>query len=215
MVVPLMHPGQPVSLAIDAANSCAQDLPVLRVFSHASSAVSSASFPLARLAWHFRMHAISLPSAFAAPASHFALAAGGMEPVSSSHVTWALSLAFPFRPVDHDGRLSVQFGIPSGGQEDGASTPSQEVQVPPLALQPPVRTQLLNPVKPVTVHASPRVPTRTMSPLGAFTVTLHGAPTDGCVMLPSSHDESVSGPPPELLTEKSKVVRAQVGAPPQ
>ena len=65
------------------------------------------------------------------------------------------------------------------------------------------------------VHASPRVPTRTMSPLGAFTVTLHAAPTDGCVMLPSSHDESVTGPPPELLTEKLKIVRVQLGAPPQ
>jgi len=135
-----------------------------------------------------------------------ALAAGGMEPVSSSHVTWALSLAFPFRPVEHDGRLSVQFGIPSGGQEVGASTPLQAVHVPPLALQPPVRTQTANPVKPETVHALPRVPTTVMSPLGAFTVTLHGADADGCVMLPSSHDESVNGPPPELLTEKLKVV---------
>jgi hypothetical protein len=34
------------------------DLPA-SVFSHESSAVSLASFPLARLAWHFRMHAIS------------------------------------------------------------------------------------------------------------------------------------------------------------
>ena len=85
MVVPLMHDGQPDSFAIDAANTCAQDLPVLRVFSHASSAVSSASFPLARLAWHLARHAIYLPAAFAAPDSHFALAdfGVGMSPVSS------------------------------------------------------------------------------------------------------------------------------------
>ena len=126
--------------------------------------------------------------------------------VVGEHVTWAVSLAFPFKPVEHDGRLSVQFGIPSGGQEVGASTPLQAVHVPPLALQPPVRTQTANPVNPERVHASPMVPIRVMSPLGAFTVTLHAAPADGCVMLPSSHDESVNGPPPELLTEKVKVV---------
>ena len=126
--------------------------------------------------------------------------------VVGEHVTWAVSLAFPFKPVEHDGRLSVQFGIPSGGQEVGASTPLQAVHVPPLALQPPVRTQTANPVNPERVHASPMVPIRVMSPLGAFTVTLHAAPADGCVMLPSSHDESVNGPPPELLTEKLKVV---------
>ena len=67
MVVPLMHAGQPFSLAIAAAKSAVQDLPA-SVFSHASSAVSSASFPLARLAWHLRMHAISLSAAFPAPA---------------------------------------------------------------------------------------------------------------------------------------------------
>ena len=84
MVVPLMHAGQPDSLAIDAANFAVQALPA-SVFSHASSAVSSASFPLARLAWHLSMHPISLPAAFAAPASHFALGdfAVGMSPVSS------------------------------------------------------------------------------------------------------------------------------------
>src|SRR6516164_6606162 len=84
MVVPLMHAGQPFSLAIAPANFAVQDFPA-GVFSHESSAVSSASFPLARLAWHLSMHAISLPAAFAAPASHFALAdfAVGMSPVSS------------------------------------------------------------------------------------------------------------------------------------
>src|SRR6516164_11447895 len=84
MVVPLMHAGQPVSLAIDSANFAVQDLPT-RVVSHESSAVSSASFPLARLAWHLRMHAISLSAAFPAPDSHFAvgLLAGGRKPVSS------------------------------------------------------------------------------------------------------------------------------------
>jgi hypothetical protein len=84
MVVPLMQAGQPDSLAIDAANFAVQELPA-SVFSHESSAVSSASFPLARLAWHFPMHATSLPAAFAAPASHFALAdfGGGMSPLSS------------------------------------------------------------------------------------------------------------------------------------
>src|SRR5262252_5604834 len=82
MVVPLMQDGQPFSLAMAAAKSAVQDFPT-SVFSHESSAVSSASFPLARLAWHLRMHAISLSTAFAAPASHFALAAGGTKPVSS------------------------------------------------------------------------------------------------------------------------------------
>src|SRR6516162_1984063 len=84
MVVPLMHAGQPDSLEIARVNFATQDFPA-SVFSHASSAVSSASFPLARLAWHLSMHAISLPAAFAAPASHFAvgLLAGGMKPVSS------------------------------------------------------------------------------------------------------------------------------------
>src|SRR6516165_157725 len=84
MVVPLMHAGQPFSLAMDAANFAEQDLPA-SVFSHESSAVSSASFPLARSAWHLKMQAISLLAAFAAPASHFAVAlfGGGMKPVSS------------------------------------------------------------------------------------------------------------------------------------
>ena len=84
MVVPLMHAGQNDSLAIDAVNFAAQDLPA-SVFSQESSAVSSASFPLARLAWHLSMHAISLPAAFPAPASHFATVdfAGGIKPVSS------------------------------------------------------------------------------------------------------------------------------------
>ena len=45
MVVPLMHIGQPDSLAIDPANFAVQDFPA-SVFSHESSAVSSASFPL-------------------------------------------------------------------------------------------------------------------------------------------------------------------------
>src|SRR6516165_12163161 len=84
MVVPLMHDGQPDSFAMDAANFAVQDLPT-SVFSHESSAVSSASFRLARLAWHLRMHAISLSTAFPAPASHFAMVdfAGGTKPVSS------------------------------------------------------------------------------------------------------------------------------------
>src|SRR6516165_6984855 len=84
MVVPLMQDGQPVSLAIDAANFAVQDFPA-SVFSHASSAVSSTSLPLKRLAWHLPMHASSFASAFAAPASHFALAdfGTGTVPVSS------------------------------------------------------------------------------------------------------------------------------------
>src|SRR6516225_10378636 len=84
MLVPLMQDGQPDSLAMVAANFAVQDFPT-SVFSHESSAVSSASFPLARLAWHFMMHPISLPAAFAAPASHFALADFGVgtKPVSS------------------------------------------------------------------------------------------------------------------------------------
>src|SRR6516225_502832 len=86
MVVPLRHVGQPFSLAMDAVNFAAQDFPA-SVFSHESSAVSSASFPFTRSAWHLKMHAISLLSAFAAPASHFVMgpfgASGGTKPVSS------------------------------------------------------------------------------------------------------------------------------------
>src|SRR5262249_22975100 len=100
MVVPLMHAGQPDSLAMDAANFAVQDLPT-SVFSQESSAVSSASFPLARLAWHLRMHAISLSTAFAAPASHFALAAGGTKPVSSPPKgVCALAVPTHRRPTD-------------------------------------------------------------------------------------------------------------------
>jgi hypothetical protein len=73
--------------------------------------------------------------------------------------------------VEHDGRLLVQFGIPSGGHEDGASTPVQLVQVPPLALQAPAKTQLENPVKPLMSHLSPKSPTRVIVPLGLCTVT--------------------------------------------
>src|SRR6516165_2978765 len=84
MVVPLMQDGQPDSLAMDAANFAVQDFPA-SVFSHESSAVSSASLPAKRLAWHLPMHASSFASAFPAPASHFAKAdfAGGMSPLSS------------------------------------------------------------------------------------------------------------------------------------
>src|SRR6516225_7425740 len=102
MVVPLMQDGHPFSLAIDAAKSAVQDLPA-RVFSHESSAVSSASFPLARLAWHLTMHAISLSAAFPAPASHFAMSdfAGGTKPVSSPpNGVCARAVPTPRRPTD-------------------------------------------------------------------------------------------------------------------
>ena len=84
MVVPLMQDGQPFSMEMAKVKLAKQDLPA-RPVSQAFSAVSSASFPLTRLAWHLSMHLISLPSAFAAPASHFAMAefGGGMSPVSS------------------------------------------------------------------------------------------------------------------------------------
>ena len=47
----------------------------------------------------------------------------------------------PLRPAEQDGRLAVQFGTPSGGQEEGASTPVQLVHVPPWLLQLPVKAQ--------------------------------------------------------------------------
>src|SRR5262249_27583807 len=59
------------------------------------------------------------------------------------------------------------------------------------------------------VQWSPRSPTSTMSPLGAFTVTEHGAVP--CEMVPSSQWESETGPPPELLIVKSNVVTTQPG----
>jgi len=116
----------------------------------------------------------------------------------------------PFRPVLHDGRLLVQFGTPSGGHEDGASTPVQEVQVPPCALQLPVRMQLENPdVKLEMLHASPRVPTRTTSPLGWLTVTPQCAVP--CVAIPPGHEESEKAPPPELFTVNVKSVAVHGG----
>ncbi len=53
-----------------------------------------------------------------------------------------MSVALPFSPAEHDGRLLVQFGMPAGGHEDGASTPLQLVHVPPFVAQPPVSVQL-------------------------------------------------------------------------
>jgi hypothetical protein len=53
-----------------------------------------------------------------------------------------VSVALPFRPAEQDGRLLVQFGMPTGGHDDGASTPLQLVHVPPLVAQPEVKVQL-------------------------------------------------------------------------
>jgi hypothetical protein len=93
-------------------------------------------------------------------------------------------VALPLRPAEQDGRLAVQFGMPIGGQEEGASTPLQLVHVPPWALQLPTKAQALKPLTPAMVQLSPAAPTRTMSPLGACTVTLHVAVP--CMMSPSS-----------------------------
>src|SRR5690349_22403197 len=53
----------------EATNFSRQDCPAL-FFSQASSAASSASFPLARLAWHFPMHATAFPTALPIDSSH-------------------------------------------------------------------------------------------------------------------------------------------------
>jgi hypothetical protein len=54
-----------------------------------------------------------------------------------------VSVALPFNPAEHDGRLLVLIGIAAGGQDDGASTPLQLVQVPPFGVpQPVVKVQL-------------------------------------------------------------------------
>jgi hypothetical protein len=82
-----------------------------------------------------------------------------------------VSVALPFSPTEHDGRLLVQLGMPTGGHEDGASTPLQLVHVPPFVAHPLVKLQLAKPVKPAIDHALPRVPTRTMSPEGRFMMT--------------------------------------------
>ena len=118
-----------------------------------------------------------------------------------------MSEALPFRPAEQDGRLLVQFGIPGGGQEEGASTPVQLVHVPPWLLQLPVKAQELKLPMLLMVQWSPRSPTSTMSPLGALTVTEHGAVP--CEMVPSSQWESETGPPAELLIVKSNVVTTQ------
>ena len=94
----------------------------------------------------------------------------------------------------HDGRSFVQFGIPKGGQADGASTPSQAVQVPPFVLQPPVRTQLEKPdVWLAMLQEFPKEPTRTMSPLGWFIVTPQCVVP--CVAVPPGHEESLRAHP--------------------
>ncbi len=63
-----------------------------------------------------------------------------------------MSVALPFSPAEHDGRLPVQFGMPKSGHDVGASTPLQLVQVPPLVAHPPVSVQLENPETPATVQ---------------------------------------------------------------
>ena len=75
-----------------------------------------------------------------------------MQSGHGTHATWALSVALPFSPAEHDGRLPVQFGMPAGGQLDGASTPLQLVQVPPLVAQPLVKVQAEKPAKLAIVH---------------------------------------------------------------
>jgi hypothetical protein len=56
---------------------------------------------------------------------------------------WAVAVALPFSPAEHDGRWFVQFGMPTGGHDDGASTPVQLVHVPPCALHAPTNEQLV------------------------------------------------------------------------
>jgi hypothetical protein len=63
-----------------------------------------------------------------------------------------VSDALPLSPLEHDGRLLVQFGMPSGGHDVGASTPLQLVHVPPLVAQPVVSAQLEKPVELATVQ---------------------------------------------------------------
>jgi len=119
-----------------------------------------------------------------------------------------VSVALPFRPAEHDGRLLVQFGMPAGGHDDGASTPLQLVHVPPWVLQPDVNVQPAKPVKPAIVHASPLVPTRTTSPDGRFSVTQQLAFAHW-VTWPPGQFASLPGPPLLLVIVKSKVMFGQ------
>ena len=67
-------------------------------------------------------------------------------------------VALPLVPREHDGRLSVQLGVPTDipfpVQTTGVSTPVHRVQVlpPPWGTQSPAKTQLENPVTSVMVH---------------------------------------------------------------
>jgi len=88
-VAPLMQLQPPLvsaayAFVTEAWNFSRHDFPAL-FFSQASSAVSSASFPLDRLAWHLMTHATALLTAFATLASHLPVSdfGSGMLPVSS------------------------------------------------------------------------------------------------------------------------------------
>jgi hypothetical protein len=74
----LRHGGQPVSFALAASYF------VLQSASQPSSAVSSASDPLARFSWHLPSQARSLATWEPTLLSHLKVAvSGGMKPVSS------------------------------------------------------------------------------------------------------------------------------------
>ena len=68
--------------------------------------------------------------------------------------------------------MLVQLGVLPDGQTKGASIPTQPVQVPPLALQSPVKAQLENPPNVTMVQLSPEA--LATLPVGSITVTPHG-----------------------------------------
>jgi hypothetical protein len=115
-----------------------------------------------------------------------------------------VSVALPLRPLEHDGRLFVQLGMPAIGHDDGASTPLQLEQVPPFVAHPDVNVQLAKPVKPKIVHWLPSVPTVVMAPDGRLSVTQQLGFWQA-VVVPPGHCACVTGPPVELVIEMLKV----------
>ena len=110
--------------------------------------------------------------------------------------------------MEHLGRLLVQLRVPPDGQERGASTPVQPVQVPPFALQSPVKAQLENPPNVTIVQLSPE--TLAMFPLGCRTVTPQG-PIAWLWERPSHTAGSGGNGPPPVVLMASKVKSATGG----
>src|SRR5262249_54083745 len=139
--------GQPFSFAMLAANLAVHDLPVVRLFSHSSSAVSSASFPEARLSWHLMMHATSFPVAFDAFSSHLAvsLLGAGTKPVSSPpNGGLAAPAAMTNRPTDIAAAADANLNMVTSFSLDAAEVPS--LRLGPRARQSPRSVRRTHPM---------------------------------------------------------------------